>query len=131
MCLTGLAAQAMATCGERRGARSEAARQHRRLQSGPCPEEAVAGPGLRGAGDVAPRADVWPGAEGRDARSGEAPSADGPSAEPAFVWAAHPEGTPLGRRDGLLAVGVTGGLAGREGRRGFWWASAGPPCAWS
>jgi len=131
MCPTVIAAPDLETRGESRGNRGKAALKPLRLPSGPFQEAPVAGPGLHGAVDVAPREDVWPGADGLDAPGGEAPAADGPSAAPAVGWAAHPEGTNMVRREGLPAVVVTGGLEGREGLRGCRCASAGPPCAWS
>jgi hypothetical protein len=119
------------TRGERGGPRVHATRPPLRRQRGPFPEASVAGEGRHGAGDGAPRADGGPGAAGLDALGGEAPAAAGQAAAPAVVWAEPPAGTPRVRRAGRLAVVGTGGLAGRQGRRGVWWAAAGPPCAWS
>ena len=126
----GIKAQARATRGARLGARGKAALTQLRVQRRQCQEEPGAGPGLSGAIAVAPVDDVGPGAERLDAPRREALAADRQEADPACVLAAHPAGTKMGRGERVLAVGLTGRLEGRHGRRGGWWAWAAPLDAW-
>ena len=49
----------------------------------------------------------------------EAPPPDRQQPKAAFVLAEHPDGTPIVRWDGLLELGLTGGLEGRDGLRVF------------
>jgi hypothetical protein len=122
----GIEAQEMETRGERLGERVKAELQHRRLQIGPFQEAPLAGHGLHGTIDVEPVEDVWHGTDRLYAPRREAPAADRQEAEPAFVLAAHPDGTKIVGRDGLLELGMTGRLGGRNRVRGFWGAWAAP-----
>jgi hypothetical protein len=89
------------------------------VQIGQFQEKPLAAGGRHGAIDVEPRKDVLDCADRLHAVGGEAPAAAGQDAEAAFVLAEHPDGPKIGRWNGLLEAGRTGGLEGGNGRRLF------------
>jgi hypothetical protein len=74
---------------------------------------------FHGAIDVEPCANVLDGTARLYARRLTAPAANRQEAEPAFVWAEHPDGTHMVRRYRLLESGLTGRLEARNGLRFF------------
>jgi hypothetical protein len=89
-------------------------------------EEPLARGRLYGAIDIPPLEDMLHRAHRLHATRGEAPPADGQSAETAFVLAKDPDGSGVRRGDGPLELFLTGGLECRDGLRLFWcdWGAA-------
>ena len=82
-------------------------------------EAPLTGRRRHGAIDIEPREDMLHHSDGLHAIGGEAPPADGKSAEAAFVLAEHPDRTGVRRGDRPLEVGMTSGLECGDGVRIF------------
>jgi hypothetical protein len=96
-----------------REGRGESLHDHRHalgLQRRPCQEEPLTRRGVHGAIDRDPLHDGRHHADGRHARGGEAPPADGEPADAAVVLAAPPDRTGMRGGNRPLEVCRTGGL---------------------
>jgi hypothetical protein len=82
-------------------------------------EEPVARRRLHGAVNIPPLENMLDRANRLHAARGEASTADGQEAEAAFVLTKDPDGLGVCRRDGLLKLGLTGTLEGRNRFRLF------------
>jgi hypothetical protein len=82
-------------------------------------EEPVARRRLHGAVNIPPLENMLDRANRLHAARGEASTADGQETEAAFVLTKDPDGLGVCRRDGLLKLGLTGTLEGRNRFRLF------------
>jgi hypothetical protein len=100
--------------------------QIRRVQIRQFQEEPLACGGLDCTVHIAPLEDVLHRPDRGYAARGEAPAADRPEAEAAFVLAKHPDRAGLVGRNGLLEAGLTARLEGLDRLRGLLCGWAGP-----
>ena len=97
-----------------------------RVQIGPCEEEPVACRRLHRAIDVEPFEDRLPAPDGLHTARREAPTANGQSAEAAFVLAEDPHRRSMGGRDDRLEACYAGGLERWNGLRVLLCDAVGP-----
>lgn len=93
--------------------------EHVRIEIRQFQEEALARRGFHGAIDVEPFEDMLHRANRLHTTRGKAPPADGQEAETAFILAKDPDGAGVRGGNGLLELGLTGGLERWDGLRLF------------